>query len=174
MGEDAEVPSDDGGGLVADAVGLGGLGKLSELREEAVESEGLAEEFEGLEAEVFGGGMFGEVQEDGEDLLDVELSGVLGDGLLGVHGGMVSELVCGWQVGVGGGGGVRGAWSGRCLVLVTARYPRRGAGMTQSGCGYDGGGDAGMTERRRVGRRYSGRSISVLRSQRSTLAFAGR
>ena len=95
------MPPDDGGGLVADAVGLCGLSELGELGEEAVEAEGLAEHFEGLEAEVFGVGVFGEVQEDGEDLLDVEQSGVLGDGLLGVHGGMVAELVCGWQVGVG-------------------------------------------------------------------------
>ena len=78
-----------------------GLGEQGELGEEAFESEGLAEHFEGLEAEVFGVGVFGEVQEDGEDLLDVEQAGVLGDGVVGVHGGMVAELVCCVQVGVG-------------------------------------------------------------------------
>ena len=160
------MPPDDGGGLVADAIGLGGLSELGQLGEEAVESEGLAEHFEGLEAEVFGVGVFGEVQEDGEDLLDVEQAGVLGDGLLGVHwgdgsrtgvrlaswgwwwraGGLgVDGAWCWWRrdtrgkrgydgsVGVGmtekEGGGMMGRLHA-AVVLVTARYPRRGAGMT--------------------------------------------
>ena len=40
---------------------------------------------------------------------------------------------------------------------LAARYPRQGAGMTEVGRGYDGGGRAGMTEKEVSGRHGGGR-----------------